>query len=259
MSITPMTSMSLTHERLHQGSCARQMLTGQGATPNDLNLITPLGSAEILYASLVGDLRYERFEACARPNYAFAKEVKSFARFRKGEMVITISEAAGDNLFKVVVSSPTTVDMTVMTPGGLAMFYPAWTLSKVAVINGHIRVDNTGGPQDNVGCMAKDETVTDRAEVHARVECMENNSKAQNYQNVLQNHNILIIATKRKKNHSLDTPAVRKGKTNGNKDAVLITQEGLWVLVAAFTIAPTQGVGASATMAQATIHPPALV
>ncbi|KAG2099000.1 uncharacterized protein F5147DRAFT_777522 [Suillus discolor] len=121
------------------GSCARQMLTGQGATPNDLNLITPLGSAEILYASLVGDLQYERFEVCARPNYAFTKVVKGFTRFRKGEMIITISEAEGDNLFKVVVSSPTTVDMTVMTPGGLVMFYPAWTLSK-----------------DNVGCMAKD-------------------------------------------------------------------------------------------------------
>lgn len=101
------------------------MLTGQEATPNDLNLITPLGSAESLYSSLVGDLHYERFGVCTHPNYAFAKEVKSFTRFRKGEMVITISEAAGDNLFKVVVSSPTTVNMTVMMPGGLAMFYLA--------------------------------------------------------------------------------------------------------------------------------------
>lgn len=90
----------------------------------------------------------------------------------------------------------------------------------------------------------------------------------------------------KKKNYSLDTaspwlarnrndeiktlncvqPTVRQTRTRcvrvhgwfcEQKHGVLITQEGgLWVLIATFTIALTQRVGASATAAQAAIHPP---
>ncbi|KAG1876934.1 hypothetical protein C8R48DRAFT_668952 [Suillus tomentosus] len=143
------------------GSCARRMLTGQGAMPKDLNLVTGSGSAEVLYSFLTGDLRYKRHNF-VHVNYAFAEKVKTFATFRKGPWVVTVSEAKGDDLFEVVASSPTTGDMAVMTPGGLVLFYPLWTLSGTTVMNGHIMSDGKEGcgrtrQQTNVGCMVKDE------------------------------------------------------------------------------------------------------
>ncbi|KAG1764934.1 hypothetical protein EDD22DRAFT_845635 [Suillus occidentalis] len=117
------------------GSCARCMLTSNSMPPKDLNVITGNGSAEVLYSFLVSDLRYERIDHGTGPHHAFAKEVKSFTIFRKGLWVVTVSEAKGDNLFAIVASSPTTADMTVMTPSGLVVFYPLWTLKGITLMN----------------------------------------------------------------------------------------------------------------------------
>lgn len=73
---------------------------------------------------MVSDLLYERVETDAVPYHAFVDSVHSFARFRKGAKYITVSEATPDRIFRVITSTPTTADMTVITPGRLAVFYP---------------------------------------------------------------------------------------------------------------------------------------
>lgn len=53
------------------GSCATKMLMGGNGAPNNLNLITPFESADVLYAYIVSDLQYERVDTDATPHPAF--------------------------------------------------------------------------------------------------------------------------------------------------------------------------------------------
>jgi len=69
----------------------------------------------------------------ATPHHAFLDSLHSFTRFQKGNMHIIVSEATPDEIFSVITSSPTTTDMTIMTLGGLAVFYSHWTLRKMAL------------------------------------------------------------------------------------------------------------------------------
>lgn len=83
-------------------------------------------------------------------------------------MHITVSEATPDGLFRVVTSLPTTADMTVMTPGGLAVFYPHWTLKKIALVSHRMmRAKLVGQEQGivwpSVGCAGKSDFSMERS------------------------------------------------------------------------------------------------
>ncbi|KAG1880593.1 hypothetical protein C8R48DRAFT_767365 [Suillus tomentosus] len=134
------------------GSCAMKMLTGDDTSPNNLNLITPFESADVLYAYIVSDLRYERVQSDAVPHRAFIDSVHSFVKFRKGAYCITVTEATADGVFRVVTSSPTTADMIVMTPGGVAIFYPDWTLGRITVANHRVTRGIAEGLGQEIGC-----------------------------------------------------------------------------------------------------------
>ncbi|KAG1784536.1 uncharacterized protein HD556DRAFT_1451659 [Suillus plorans] len=66
-------------------------------------------------------------------------------------LFITVPEAKYEGAFRVIASSPTIVDMMMMTPGSLATFYLHWTLKHVTVAN-HTLFDSDHGAH-NIGCI----------------------------------------------------------------------------------------------------------
>ncbi|KAG1844044.1 hypothetical protein DFJ58DRAFT_853253 [Suillus subalutaceus] len=86
--------------------------------------------------------------------------LRDFARERSTLQSQGLLRVASDGIFRVITSSPTTADMTVMTPGGLAVFYPHWTLNKIALASHRITRANLDGQEQgnvcpSVGCTGK--------------------------------------------------------------------------------------------------------
>ncbi|KAG2126862.1 uncharacterized protein EDB93DRAFT_1257383 [Suillus bovinus] len=134
------------------GSCVIQMLRSDGGErPNNINIIVPKDCDLSLVAFILSTLEYHQLQNTAI-NYSYTKVVSSYSEFRCGPLRITLSQAFADNVFKVIMSSHTTADMTVMTAGGLTVLYPLWTLKGVAITN-HTVLDTA--PGKNVGCMEK--------------------------------------------------------------------------------------------------------
>ncbi|KAG2123119.1 hypothetical protein BD769DRAFT_1670199 [Suillus cothurnatus] len=106
------------------GSCTMAMLVGEG-------------NREALYSFLLDDLRYHRVQRNILPHRAFKGTIRSFAKFRREDRVITVSEATVDGPFDVIVSSQTTADMLCMTAGGLVTFYPHLTLNLLITMANH--------------------------------------------------------------------------------------------------------------------------
>ncbi|KAG2741940.1 hypothetical protein P692DRAFT_20879610 [Suillus brevipes Sb2] len=117
------------------GSCALQMLTGGRDTSKNLNIVVPMGSFDVLQQFILSTLSYRCVEAVTHSNYAFCAVVRSFGKYRCGRLQITLCEALADHIYDVITSSPTTADMIFMTPGGIAVLYPEWTLNGVALLN----------------------------------------------------------------------------------------------------------------------------
>jgi hypothetical protein len=162
------------------GSCATQMLMGSDKSPKNLNLITPFECADVLYAYIVSDLQYAHVDTDATPHRAFGDSLNSFVIFQKGDLNITVSEATPDGIFNVITSSPTTADMTIMTPGGLAVFYPHWTMRKIALESHRMRRANFDSEEQvfvgpSVGCAGKSifsvERTTNFLEEACRARC----------------------------------------------------------------------------------------
>jgi hypothetical protein len=116
------------------GSCVMKMLDGNHDLADNLNIIAPNGYKNVIHDFITNTLRY-RPDKSAWRNYVYEKLVKSFAKFQQGSFFITVSEASGDNIFKAITSSATTAEMLCMTPGGVTVFYPLWTLQGVAINN----------------------------------------------------------------------------------------------------------------------------
>jgi hypothetical protein len=66
------------------GSCALQMLTGGDLISNNLNVIFPMGSLEVLEEFIVVSLKYQQVDTVTQPNYAFRAVVQSFAKYQHG-------------------------------------------------------------------------------------------------------------------------------------------------------------------------------
>ncbi|KAG2145931.1 hypothetical protein DEU56DRAFT_910218 [Suillus clintonianus] len=115
------------------GSCTMKMLTGGEGYMNNINFVIAHGTLDVFQAFIQDKLIYRW--ATTKPHYAFQSAVTSYTVYRRGELFITVSEAKIDGMFSVIASSPTTANMTMMTPGSFATFYPHWTLKRVAVLN----------------------------------------------------------------------------------------------------------------------------
>lgn len=120
--------------------------------PNNLNFIVPYGLSHVLYAFLQETLMYHRINRSRPPHIAYKGAIHSYAMFRRGNHTITVSEATPEGIFKLIVASPTTADMILMTAGGLATFYADWTLAGIALIN-HTIIDPAVGR--HIGCMQR--------------------------------------------------------------------------------------------------------
>ncbi|KAG1891898.1 uncharacterized protein F5891DRAFT_986455 [Suillus fuscotomentosus] len=104
------------------GSCALEMLTGEHHNTDNLNLVVPQGSFNVLQEFILETLNYRQIMA-----------------------------AITEDVFNVVTSSPTTGDMVFMTPGGVAAFYPDLTFEGIVILNNTMKERPPG--TKFVGCM----------------------------------------------------------------------------------------------------------
>ncbi|KAG2107460.1 uncharacterized protein F5147DRAFT_653322 [Suillus discolor] len=117
------------------GSCALDMLTGEPSVRTNINFIVPYGRSTVLYTFILESLKYHRVTPNRRAHVSFESTIHTFARFQQGYNTITVTEATPRGIFKVLMASPTTANMIIMTAGGLAAFYPKWTLAGITVTN----------------------------------------------------------------------------------------------------------------------------
>ncbi|KAG1766497.1 hypothetical protein EV702DRAFT_1204111 [Suillus placidus] len=127
------------------------MWLGQNVVTDNLNIIVPNSDAVGLglYAFIIDDLGYRNVDANVPINHVFEGVVESFTKFQRDNVFITVTEATPHGIFRVITSAPTTADMVVMTAGGLAVFYSAWTLYGIALTN-HTVISSVHS--QNIGC-----------------------------------------------------------------------------------------------------------
>jgi hypothetical protein len=143
--------MSASHAVI-TGSCALAMLLDPEYMPKDLNFIVAEAGFEMLEEFILDVLCYHCVQLGACHNYAFNGAVHQFARYWRKENIITVTQATWEGVFRVIASSPTTADMTIMTQGGLATFYSSWTLAGIALTNHTL---SRHRPGQNVGCVER--------------------------------------------------------------------------------------------------------
>jgi len=117
------------------GSCALRMLLGSNILANDMNIVVPGGETVPVHLFITQTLEYQQCDTGSPVNDAFKHAVTRMTVFCKGNNVITVSESTLDDPFTVLLCSHTTADMTAMTPGGLVVLYPQWTLNCLAIMN----------------------------------------------------------------------------------------------------------------------------
>ncbi|KAG1844463.1 hypothetical protein F4604DRAFT_1937504 [Suillus subluteus] len=133
------------------GSCAMQMLRDDDDHPTNLNTIVPADCALLMAAFIIDTLHYHRIQD-TQINYSDTKVLSSHSVSQCGPLSITVSEAVADGIFKVIATSHTTADMTLMTAGGLTVFYPLWTLKGIAITNHSVL---RTAPGQNIGCIER--------------------------------------------------------------------------------------------------------
>ncbi|KAG2340441.1 hypothetical protein BDR05DRAFT_1002617 [Suillus weaverae] len=132
------------------GSRAVTMLTGEETGTTNLNLVVTHGNCDILYSFLLNDLCYHRTEEGRPPHDSFKRAVKTFAKFRRAQHVISVSEATADGVLRVILSGQTTADMLCMSAGGLVCLYPQLTVDQHIALMNHTA--QWHAPTHNVGC-----------------------------------------------------------------------------------------------------------
>ncbi|KAG1894068.1 uncharacterized protein F5891DRAFT_1256478 [Suillus fuscotomentosus] len=134
------------------GSCAMQMWRDDGRHATNLNIVVPSDFGPLLADFIIDTLRYDKV-ADTPINHAYTKVIRSHSEFQRGGLKITVSEALGEGVFKVIMASHTTADMTLMTAGGMTVFYPLWTSRGIAVTNGAVL---RPAPEPTIGCMSQE-------------------------------------------------------------------------------------------------------
>ncbi|KAG1833642.1 hypothetical protein F4604DRAFT_1674178 [Suillus subluteus] len=110
----------------------------------------PPGSFDSLEEFILDSLGYCRINVVSQPHHAFRTVVQMYAKYRRGDLRITLMEANTDHIFDIITSSLTMGDIF-MTPGGVAAFYPDLTFKKILVLNSTLNEHPPG--TKHVGCM----------------------------------------------------------------------------------------------------------
>lgn len=115
------------------GSCAITMLLNDPNHPNnDLNIIMPYGHQSIMDKFIVDTLHYTRTSPVVHP--VMANSIHTFQSYSLHGQHITLSESKRAlDILHIVVNSPTTSDMTILTPGAVATLYPELMLNGVTL------------------------------------------------------------------------------------------------------------------------------
>jgi hypothetical protein len=131
------------------GSCAMRMFTGKDTATNNINFVIAQGTLDT-FQSFIQDTLFYRWTT-TKPHYAFQGVLASFTVYRRNNLFITVSEAKVGGVISVIASSPTTADMTMMTPGSLTILYPFWMLKHITLAN-HTLFGGDRGSHD-IGCI----------------------------------------------------------------------------------------------------------
>ncbi|KAG2094798.1 hypothetical protein BD769DRAFT_1678568 [Suillus cothurnatus] len=131
------------------GSCAMRMFTGKDTATNNINFVIAQGTLDT-FQSFIQDTLFYRWTT-TKPHYAFQGVLASFTVYRRNNLFITVSEAKVGGVISIIASSPTTADMTMMTPGSLTILYPFWTLKHIMLAN-HTLFGGDHGSHD-IGCI----------------------------------------------------------------------------------------------------------
>ncbi|KAH7906138.1 hypothetical protein BJ138DRAFT_1105406 [Hygrophoropsis aurantiaca] len=119
------------------GSAAQEMYLGRGAAdPRDLNIVVPRGGfldmedwlLRIGYEEYEGEVELTEMRDVMEP---FLQE---FRTYRAHSKKVTVSEAKAADIMEVIVNSPTTAEMLVMTAGGLIVLYPELATSGITLL-----------------------------------------------------------------------------------------------------------------------------
>lgn len=133
------------------GSCALNMLLSTPTYPvHNLNLIVPYGGWRVMENFILDILRYTRTPMNAHA--AMPIRGRRFRAYGFQGLRITLTETTDQfDALQIVADSLTTLDMTVMTPGGIATFYPELTLNSIGYLTHSGERLQTGQP---LGSMA---------------------------------------------------------------------------------------------------------
>ncbi|KAJ8584365.1 hypothetical protein M405DRAFT_845216 [Rhizopogon salebrosus TDB-379] len=134
------------------GSCALNMLLGDlyDSSSGDLNLIVPHRMFATLDVFMREEAGYENVgqQICCSSH---TLSVSRFVRYRKSLLSVSVSQAGARGLMGVITGSNTTADMTFMTMGGVATFYPEFTL-----YGRNVRAQLFGEAENQIGSSKSD-------------------------------------------------------------------------------------------------------
>jgi hypothetical protein len=112
------------------GSCALKMLLGllHDSSSSDLNLVVPHNKFFAMDVFLRNVAGYGAVEGQMEPHSSVAPSVARFVRYQKSHLSVSLAQAGVIGPMRVIACSDATADMTFMTAGGVATWYPEFTL-----------------------------------------------------------------------------------------------------------------------------------
>lgn len=127
------------------GSCTLNMILGSPTYPtNDLNVIVPLGEFDIMAKFVTDGLSFHAGSTTIHKS--MQSTIQKFSKFNRLGAHITLAESKDkEDVLRVIVNSSTTADMSFMTLGGAATFYPVMTFQSIAYLTdrGHKMVNHS--------------------------------------------------------------------------------------------------------------------
>ncbi|KAG1871222.1 hypothetical protein DFJ58DRAFT_722650 [Suillus subalutaceus] len=115
------------------GSCALNMILGMPSYPaNDLNIVVPEGEFDNMDEFITVRLGF--VSGTTTIHRIMKGTIQTFTKYTHLGISITLSEAKDKDVVQVIMKSPTTADMSFMTPRSAATFYPDMTFEHVSCL-----------------------------------------------------------------------------------------------------------------------------
>ncbi|KAH7904929.1 hypothetical protein BJ138DRAFT_1118944 [Hygrophoropsis aurantiaca] len=110
------------------GSTVQEVLSGPtGSPPRDLNIVVPKGYFLVMEDRMLRQY-YKEYEE-PEVNDMMDFNLQQFQAYKWDSRIVTVSESLGPDIMDIIVNSPTTTDMNLMTAGGVVSLFPRHTLA----------------------------------------------------------------------------------------------------------------------------------